>query len=311
MCAGLKESGSRHRGGRAMARAIGMSAAWWLVGWAAAARASEAVALEVGPRPLGRIAPGTVIGESAPEGWTHLVIKSVPRLDAEEKAKVAGLVAKLATSFSTVIVARVTAPLNAPPLLGEVALGLAAPIAGRDVVVTAEKSDELGADLGIVGNLVLGQAENRLDQVQTKVRGRDFLVFDVPGLVALGQTHADMVLRYALVVEPESGQLRSFFWLMDVGQQQELRLDPLRCRELAPNTVEDCRLQVDASAILAGVPGPRAFAVVDWPPGPDYRLGEGFRSWLVTNDYTPQTAAELRRQVLGLAARTRVPEAGR
>lgn len=311
MCADERQSAKSPCGRRQRAWMLQLVVGCWLWSGATAAVASDAVALDLAPRPLGRISAGTVIGQTPPEGWTHLVIKSVPRLEADEKAKVAGLVAKLATNFSTVILARVVIPPGASPVLGEVALGLAAPISGRDVIVTAEKSDELGADLGIVGNLVLGQAENRLDQVATKVRGRDFLVFDVPGLVALGQTHADMLLRYALVIEPERGELRTFFWLMDVGPQQELRLDPLRCRELAPNTIEDCRLQVDDSAILAGVPGPRAFAVLDWPPGPDYRLGEGFRAWLVTNDYTPQTAGELRRQMLGLAARTRVPEGGR
>lgn len=267
---------------------------------------SSLAGYDLAPRPLERIAAGTVIDREAPEGWTHLVIKSVPRLDETERAKVAGLVARLATSFTTNIVARVRPPAadrGAEAVLDGVAIGLSTPISGRDVVVNADQADRLGANLGIIGNLVLGQADGRLDQVVTRLRSSRLLIFDVPGLLLEGERHADVVLRYALIVSPDRGELTSWVWVLGITADAGLTLDPLRCRLLAPNTLEQCAMHIDPNAILAGVPGPKAFGVVDWPPGKELRLGEGFRPWLTPRAYTASAGQELERQLLGLAAR--------
>ena len=53
------------------------------------------------------IAPGTVVGRSGPVGWTHLVIKSIPRLTSGDLASLPLGAAKTASLFRTVIAANI------------------------------------------------------------------------------------------------------------------------------------------------------------------------------------------------------------
>src|SRR5919201_2071185 len=56
-------------------------------------------------RPISLIPPGTVIGRTAPPGWSHLIVKSLPRVAAADRGEVSGLVARLASFLFTVTLA--------------------------------------------------------------------------------------------------------------------------------------------------------------------------------------------------------------
>src|SRR5689334_6170055 len=43
---------------------------------------------DVTARPPETIPPGTVVGDSPPDGWTHLVIKSLPRVRPGEESRI-------------------------------------------------------------------------------------------------------------------------------------------------------------------------------------------------------------------------------
>src|SRR5438309_144141 len=50
---------------------------------------------------LEMIRPGTVIGQQDPAGWTHLVLKSWPRLPDDQHKLVNEMTARLAVTFFT------------------------------------------------------------------------------------------------------------------------------------------------------------------------------------------------------------------
>src|SRR5438067_2468332 len=56
---------------------------------------------DVTARPPEAIPPGTVVDRSAPPGWSHLVIKSLPRVRPSERGKVLALTARMATWMFT------------------------------------------------------------------------------------------------------------------------------------------------------------------------------------------------------------------
>ena len=79
-------------------------------GWCMASSPGVAVlaAQAVGSQPrLERLSAATRVGDTAPEGWSHLVIRSVPRLASGEWRDLPEVGKKTATMFRTVIVADV------------------------------------------------------------------------------------------------------------------------------------------------------------------------------------------------------------
>ena len=50
--------------------------------------------------PVDLIPPGTVIGETAPQGWSRLVVKSLPRVAPEHRDKVSSLMVRKAVRYS-------------------------------------------------------------------------------------------------------------------------------------------------------------------------------------------------------------------
>src|SRR5947208_16109447 len=65
--------------------------------------------IDVQPRPLERIAAGTVIGEGAPKGWTHLVHFIKPRIGSGDVDAVPKMAVKFASMFMLATLANVTA----------------------------------------------------------------------------------------------------------------------------------------------------------------------------------------------------------
>ena len=59
------------------------------------------------PTPIKLIAPGTTIGDEAPAPWTHLIVKSQPRVTAGDVEKVSSSQVRLAGLYFMATFARV------------------------------------------------------------------------------------------------------------------------------------------------------------------------------------------------------------
>ena len=92
--------------------------------------------------------PGLLIGDKPPEGWSHLVVKSIPRLASGEKDSLPNGSAKTAAYFRTVILANVK-PVDVDEKefeLTQIGVGICVPRKGeeKDVVVAADRLEALG-----------------------------------------------------------------------------------------------------------------------------------------------------------------------
>src|SRR4051794_24783385 len=120
-----------------------------LVLWSGSSRAADAFQ----PR-LFRLTPGTNPGPRPPPGWSHLVIKSAPRLASGDLASLPASAAGTATLFHTVIAADVRRSDDDRFVLARIGVGLAVPGRdGRDVVITSERLDQLPVTLSTVDRL--------------------------------------------------------------------------------------------------------------------------------------------------------------
>ena len=93
--------------------------------------------------------PGLRIAKKPPKGWTHLVIKSIPRLASGELGSLPAGSSKTATLFRSVLLANVKpVDINEKDFeLTQVGVGICIPDPqdeDQDIVVTADSLDALG-----------------------------------------------------------------------------------------------------------------------------------------------------------------------
>ena len=235
----------------------------------AAATASAADRYVAQPRALPRMKPGTVVGREAPRGWSHLIIKSQPRLAQHEAEKLHSMAARLTRMLFTAFVANVMQERSADGRrfrLESVAVGLGTPIDGKDVIVSSKTLDEQNAELDLIASFVLSQSEKELAKVVEIGRSATMSLFDSPAILLREEKHEAVVLRHAVLVDPDDGQLETLVWVLNISADRYLPASQ-RLRRLKPNLVFDCYLHVDSDEVIAGIPNSTAFAMFSLPGG--------------------------------------------
>jgi hypothetical protein len=226
---------------------------------------------DLSARPPEAIPPGTVIGRSAPPGWSHLVIKSLPRVHPEHRSKVPGLTPgltiRMASWMFTGFLADVTRDEGTPRhRLRAVALGLGTSVNGRDVVITPETAEQFGADLGWIGREILTKGYETQRKAAMPVQGPTFALLDTPVWFRCDRKNKLVRFRYALLVDAPTGRLDVLVWSLgpDGGGCGELT----EAVRLAPDTIDEAELIPDPDDFDSiGRPREAGFAVDKLPPG--------------------------------------------
>lgn len=257
--------------------------------------APESVQVNLENRPLEKIPPGTVIGEKAPEGWTNLLILTSPVLSEEDQQKTGSSVQFYAQLFKWVLLGKVEKNGDAYDLK-TVATGFAVNIKGKDTVI--DSKHRMGANLGLLGGSVLdanekGFAKDARQIVQTPT----MRVIDIRGLMARDGKHVSMVLRYAILVDPKTGKVSMFHWLLaDAEEGYELADNDM---QLLPNGFrEKYTLSVKLDRFNAfGIPQPDAFARRRLSQGKAVEFTPALRKVAAVKKFTEESALELEKEL--------------
>jgi hypothetical protein len=211
---------------------------------------------------------GMLISDKPPEGWSHLVLKSIPRLTSGETASLPKGSSTTATKFRTVILANVR-PLDVAEKdfeLAQIGVGICVPKdEDHDIVVAADSLDALGLKLSTVQRMVLDAAEAELRESRIIAQTTTFALFRGPATVVMGDEHRKVTLNYGFCVERNTGKLQVGLWTM-VPEVKALKA-PSTLVRLAANPVFDCQLDVRARRILKTVPYSWSFAMRKLPNG--------------------------------------------
>ncbi len=208
-----------------------------------------------------RIAPGTVVGKTAPEGWSHLVLKSLPRVRASEKEKVSDLTARMAGWMLTVLAVDVARSADNPPKFHfrTVGLGLGTTIKGRDTVITPDTGKKFGADMGWISRTILEKGYETQDTAVLVVKGPTMGILDTPVWYKWDGKHTLVRYRYVFLVDESTGRLDVVLWPLGPGGKLA---DPPLAVQIANNTVDEVELVPDLKEFnLLGVPSDAGFAV--------------------------------------------------
>ncbi len=243
------------------------------------------------------LTPGTVIEKSAPRGWTHLVLKSQPRLPDDEKRRVNEMTARLATMVFTATAASVEAYGKGEAKryrLARLGVGVGVNINGKDVIVSPETQAQLGANLGLLARQVLSAVYEKQKSVRLVAVGPTLAILDTPAFMPRGRGHAPVILRYVFLVDPLSGKLDTLVWRIDLDARGEYEGVTGMIEWLPPNKLVDAEMQVDPREFRLGVPSERAFAIKSIPQGDrQFSMPDGLRGLAGIRQLRPQQAAQL------------------
>jgi hypothetical protein len=246
---------------------------------AALAATAEPV-LDLRPQPLDKIPVGTVIGDGPPSGWSHLVLFATPTLTAEDEREAPKIAADYARMFKFTVLANVASQRHGDRVsywLEKTARGFATKVDGQETIVSSKNT--MGASLGLFGSQILEENERILDQdVLQVVRSNTLSIFDAQAVLRQKDDHVRMVIRHAIVVDPDSGRLYTLVWLLT--KDYETAEEAIQA---LPNSMHEARylsVKRDKFNVL-GIPTPEAFALRKIPQGKAVPYDEALK-WAAT-----------------------------
>jgi hypothetical protein len=215
--------------------------------------------------------PGLLIGDKPPEGWSHLVVKSIPRLASGDVDSLPSDAAKTAAYFHTVILANVKS-VNIDETefeLTQIGVGICVPQKGqdKDIVVAADRLEALGLHLSWVRKKVLDAMEAEMAEGKVIARSPTFALLTSPATVLTsGNEHRKVNLNYAFCVDRSTGKLNVGLWTSAL-ETKDLR-PPQAMKRLSLTPVFDCKMDVQAKKVLGvTVPLTWSFAMSVLPDG--------------------------------------------
>jgi hypothetical protein len=233
--------------------------------------------------------PGLLVTDKPPSGWSHLVVKSIPRIASGDQGTLPSSASKTAAYFRTVIVANVK-PIDADEKefeLERIGVGMCVPQdEDHDMVVTADRLDALGLHLSTVHRLVLDAAESEMAEGRIIARTPTFALFRSPATVVVsGNEHRKVNLCYAFCVDRNAGKLNVAVWTMSTDAK--LQRAPSALVKLGANPLFDCQLDVKAKRILGTVPYSWSFALRTLPSGRSLRVPTSLGELIATTGRHP------------------------
>jgi hypothetical protein len=221
---------------------------------------------------------GTVIDQGPPQGWTDLILKSSSKLESGDLGTLPASASTTATVLKPVVVANVTRSEGTGPRfrLTRIGMGLCVYHQGRDRVVSSRELGPAGETLGLIERTVLGKAEEEQRKARIIARTPTFAILATPARLKAGPNQKRVYLLYAMLVNPETGKLRSVVWPIDdtPGPRQPTEAMVL----LNPSLIFQAGLDVEAGKLLGAIPVSWDFAMTALPPGQKLAIPEGLQA---------------------------------
>lgn len=258
--------------------------------------AAKSALVDVQSRPLPRIAPGTVVGDEPPRGWSHLIVQARPRLGVGDVDSVP----RYATQYTSIFLFTALANVRQSPSNGDapsyylekVAIGGAVDLDGKTVIATSNQT--FGKDLGMIGRRVFQESENAINtEIRQVARTRTMLVFDGKVNYLYHQKHSLMILRHVIVVSPRDGRLTTFAWLLGSDGKGGYALAENTLQLLPPGLREDRVLSVDGDKFTLGIPAEDAFAMVKIPQGTPVKFSPNLAKLAAVRRFDADSAQRL------------------
>ncbi|WP_430453249.1 pyruvate kinase [Rhodopirellula europaea] len=230
--------------------------------------------------------PAGLVAQSMPrDRFNQLLFLGTPKLTHGDVDDVIEVVRQNSSLFGLAIMATVVQQ-DGKYQLREVGLGHSYKIGKRPTIVTSEKAESLGADLGMIATRVLAKNEAMMDPPIVVIQTTSLIVFDVTAVMAINGQHVDRRMRHLIWTHPTTGRTATAVWLLNEeitppGAKQWAIESAMPIHLIPADTVEDRAIHVDGDEISWTIPSDRAFALqrlpgktqVSWTPALREHLG--------------------------------------
>jgi hypothetical protein len=231
-------------------------------------------------------------GDGPPAGWSHLVIKSLPRLATGDLDTVSSQAFETAGRVRLAIVADVRpAPAGTAAFyLHRVGAGLCAPAADGlgDVVVTPTSVEGSKGPWTTKQRLVLAATSLDLARISQGASTSNLALIRMPVVFLVSGSHRKISVCYAVFADPQTGAVRTFAWTQDPDAATE-PAQPTKLRLLS-GPLFDCPIDIQARRLLGTIPVTWSFAVRDLPPGTDLDAPPGLAALLAAASASTDSA---------------------
>lgn len=226
---------------------------------------------EYPPPRLVLIRPGTVITNQAPEGWSHLVLKSLPRIHPDHRSKVNKQTYQMSSLVFTAVTANVRPTTNENGQqeyhIGNIGLGMGTKIHGQDTIITPETKNRFGRKFGFLDSILLSTCYEKLMMARLRAQTPTMAVIDTHAVMVRGQGHRPAIMRHVLLVDAPTGRLETLSYGIDIDDRGQYLGVNTHMEWLPGNAIDECLLYVDRREFTVGIPSDNAFAVKAPPKG--------------------------------------------
>lgn len=248
---------------------------------------SASGSMVVSPTPPARLvhlSAGTRFqGDVPPEGWTHLVFKSVPRLTTGDLDTVSEQAFQIAQRIRPLMLASVRKSEGGDSYhLERVGVGLCAPGPddASDVTVTGTSVDGTGGSWSAKQRLILAALALESSRIRLEAATPTFALVRSPVVFLAAGEHRKLDLLYALLLDAGSGELRTYVW-PDYASASLSVPGKLMMRGLETHVFD---LPQDVKATRIGpLPVAWSFAIRGFPDGRDHPGSELLPRLLATD----------------------------
>ena len=255
--------------------------------------------IDLESRILPAIPAGTVVGKTAPEGWTHLILFATPTLTKEALAEAPRTAADYARMLKFTLLAR-TKKVGTTYRLDSLARGFAVNIGGKETVVNSRNT--MGARMGLFGNKILTENEKHFEaDVRQVSRTPTMVMFDAQAVMRRGTEHVKMVNRHAILVDPATGKISTFVWLLSKSRDTYDFAD--KAMQLLPENMREARmLSVQRDKFTLGIPSADAFALWRVPQGKEVPYSEELRKVAALKELRREDVVTMEKALLAAAS---------
>ncbi len=220
---------------------------------------------------LSRIAAGTPVDNSAGQRWNRVVMLSRPSIERGDVDAVSKTIRDATASVMVTILATIESSTNAQGevrfRMTDVGVGSSAEIDGEWKVVTLESANQLGLSFGFIQRQLLYENDKQFRKLQLIAKTTTLAIFDAPTIMLRNGQHRDYQMRHFVWIDSSSGASATLVWLLERDAQGQLRTIDEPAQWLPAGLKEKRVIHVDRDEFTLGIPGGRAFALCELPPG--------------------------------------------
>ena len=238
-------------------------------------------------KPAAWLPAGTRFDKEPPAGWSHILLLAVGRPASGDVSAASAGVHEHVKMFAFVILANAERDESNQYCLEKVGVGFSMKLGGKNMIVTREAQQQIGANLGVIALDVLARHEETLAGIRQVARNPGSMILDVPTLMLHRGEHREMIVRYLIRVSPSTGRVGTAVWLLDRGNSnQDYVVVEDTFQLLPPNLLEDRILNVKGDRFTLGIPADDAFGQVRIAQGTACRFSNEARKYAGRTTFT-------------------------